>query len=370
VPSFRILVELLLSQRGPARHDAGRRRRRCGVAPLLLAPRPCARKRGWIAALVVVEPHLETRPRHPISFRASAAGCRAHAFLIPLLPFPRLRARSGAAAPTGDHRCARAHLPPARWFVATSAEPLLMNDDTRHWLSRIGHGQLHRDRRQPRRRSGTAGSRSSRSTRSCSSEPQRHSSRRQLPVFAARTWPCPEQRCWAWVLVEHGAPGSSSRVDRLVHQSWGLLAAIGLPRGRARVGRAEAASGRALAAAVRDPSASTTTRKWALPAGPASRARDAGHTIAPWPRSTRKYRPQTFDDVVGAGGGRSHAEERDHVGAGAPGVSLRRAPRGTGKTSMARILAKSLNCVLGPTAEPDGTCSVLPSASPPARHST
>ena len=31
-------------------------------------------------------------------------------------------------------------------------------------------------------------------------------------------------------------------------------------------------------------------------------------------------------------------------------------PRGTGKTSLARILAKALNCAQGPTAEPDGTC--------------
>src|SRR5204862_2711050 len=31
-------------------------------------------------------------------------------------------------------------------------------------------------------------------------------------------------------------------------------------------------------------------------------------------------------------------------------------PRGTGKTSMARILAKGLNCAEGPTPEPDGTC--------------
>src|SRR4030095_12137095 len=32
-------------------------------------------------------------------------------------------------------------------------------------------------------------------------------------------------------------------------------------------------------------------------------------------------------------------------------------PRGTGKTSTARILAKMVNCELGPTAEPCGTCS-------------
>src|SRR5207253_3640235 len=33
-------------------------------------------------------------------------------------------------------------------------------------------------------------------------------------------------------------------------------------------------------------------------------------------------------------------------------------PRGTGKTSMARILAKALNCAQGPTATPDNTCHV------------
>jgi DNA polymerase III subunit gamma/tau len=70
----------------------------------------------------------------------------------------------------------------------------------------------------------------------------------------------------------------------------------------------------------------------------------------------RKYRPQTFDDVVG-----QEAVVRTLTNAIASD-QIRQAylfagPRGTGKTSMARILAKSLNCAQGPTAHPDGTCS-------------
>src|SRR3954453_23814760 len=69
----------------------------------------------------------------------------------------------------------------------------------------------------------------------------------------------------------------------------------------------------------------------------------------------RKYRPQTFDDVVG-----QEAVVRTLTNAIASD-QIRQAylfagPRGTGKTSMARILAKSLNCAQGPTAHPDGTC--------------
>ena len=71
----------------------------------------------------------------------------------------------------------------------------------------------------------------------------------------------------------------------------------------------------------------------------------------------RKYRPQTFDEVVG-----QEAVVRTLKNA-ITSEQVRQAylfagPRGTGKTSMARILAKSLNCVQGPTPNPDGTCSV------------
>ena len=82
-------------------------------------------------------------------------------------------------------------------------------------------------------------------------------------------------------------------------------------------------------------------------------------TVMPYEPLHQKYRPQTFADLVGQsaiGDTLSNAIERQRI---APAY-LFSGPRGTGKTSSARILAKSLNCINSkqPTAQPCNQCEV------------
>ena len=168
----------------------------------------------------------------------------------------------------------------------------------------------------------------------------------------------------AWLLVEHGAP-ELLRVDRLVHQSWGLFAAILLVTAACWAVLRLRPEGLLLLPFATVRFADHT--KWALLLALLTLAALALHgRTRQGPRSClnrsvaalyRKYRPQNFDEVVG-----QEAVVRTLKNA-ITSEQVRQAylfagPRGTGKTSMARILAKSLNCEHGPTPDPDGTCHV------------
>jgi len=69
----------------------------------------------------------------------------------------------------------------------------------------------------------------------------------------------------------------------------------------------------------------------------------------------RRYRPGTFAEVVG----QEHVTEPLRAALSAGRINhayLFSGPRGCGKTSSARIMARSLNCVHGPTPDPCGVC--------------
>jgi DNA polymerase III subunit gamma/tau len=79
----------------------------------------------------------------------------------------------------------------------------------------------------------------------------------------------------------------------------------------------------------------------------------------------RKYRPATFAEVVG----QEHVTEPLSIALNSGRINhayLFSGPRGCGKTSSARILARSLNCAQGPTATPCGVCDSCEALAPNA----
>jgi hypothetical protein len=225
LPDFRVGVELLLSQRGllvltPVVA--------AGVAGIVLLWRRRFRAEAiLIAALCVAE--VTWNSGHNGKDNALGGWVPGPRFLIPLLPFlcfalaPVLRR---APATVG----ALALVSAGSMVVATSAEPLLSNDDTHHWIARIVDGNF--------------------TATVVSLTGVGHGWIAILPFYALvlvaavamiAATPLPLHRrdlataaavLVAWVVVEHGAP-ALLQVDRLVHESWGLLAAIGLVAGLA-----------------------------------------------------------------------------------------------------------------------------------------
>ena len=79
---------------------------------------------------------------------------------------------------------------------------------------------------------------------------------------------------------------------------------------------------------------------------------NSGHVVV-----ARKYRPQAFEDLIGQSRvavALSNAISTNRVGH----AYLFCGARGVGKTSAARIFAKALNCVQGPTPSPCQECDV------------
>src|SRR5262245_6267206 len=88
-----------------------------------------------------------------------------------------------------------------------------------------------------------------------------------------------------------------------------------------------------------------------------SQAEEPARTAEGYTVLARRYRPQTFADLVGQEPV-ARALSNAIKGGRVAHAYLFTGARGVGKTSTARILARALNCVNGPTPEPCGECEV------------
>jgi len=218
-PNPRMAVELFLSQRGlfvltPVTV--------AGVAGIVLLWRRGLRAEAALIGAMSVAVVLWDSGRLHYDF-ALGGWVPGPRFLIPLLPFlcfalaPVLRR---APATVGVLSLVSV----GAMAVATAAEPLIGNDDTRSWFTRLAHGNF--------------------AATVLSLAGIGHGWLAILPFFAfvlvgagaaiAATPPLPVGRrdllvaataLVAWILIEHGAP-ELLRVDRAVHKDWGVAAAI------------------------------------------------------------------------------------------------------------------------------------------------
>jgi hypothetical protein len=215
-PHPHLAVQMLLTQRGLLTLSPVLAAAAVGV--VFLWRRALRAEAGLIASLTVaVVAWNAFRPNYELALGGWVPGPR---FLVPVLPFlcfalaPVLR-RAPATV------LSLAAVSVGAMVVATSAEPLLSNDDTHHWIARIADGNF--------------------AATVLSLVGIGHGWLAILPFFAfvvvAAVAAVPRFGMYrrdvtmagaalaAWVVVEHGAP-ELLHVDDLVRESWGALAAL------------------------------------------------------------------------------------------------------------------------------------------------
>lgn len=217
-PHPHIAVQVLLTKRGLLTLSPVLAAAAAGV--VLLWRRGLPAEAALIAALTVVEVGWHAfRPDYELALGGWVPGPR---FLVPLLPFLAF-----ALAPVVRKApvtfAALAAVSIGAMTVATSAEPLLSNDDTHHWIARIadgnfaatvltlagiGHGWLAIIPLYALVLVAVVAA--------AAATPFRIAPRDVVTAVAAVV---------AWLVVAHGAP-ELLRVDDLVRQSWGAAAAI------------------------------------------------------------------------------------------------------------------------------------------------